>query len=436
MAKKTSSDLDLGELELAAGNGLVDRRGFLNRAGSAAGILGTGLASLAVSPAQADPLKVQDWTKTPGLGFTAYGQPSQYENGVGRGPIVEPNAMYKTGPGSIRSPLQFLDGMITPNGLHFERSHNGIPDIKPDEHRLLIHGLVKRPQVFTLEALSRYPMTSRISFVECAGNSGSLYGKTAADGTAQTLHGLLSCAEWTGVSLALLLDEAGVDPKAKWLLAEGADAASMTRSIPLAKALDDAMIPLYQNGERLRPSNGYPMRLLVPGYQGNMNVKWLHRLKLTEGPTMTRDETSRYSLLLKEGKVAQFKFPLDAKAVITKPSPGLTMKGAGLYEISGLAWSGNGKIVRVDVSADGGKSFAPAVLSEPVLSKALTRFRLPWKWDGGPAVLQARAVDDTGYVQPTRDALVAARGNSPAYHNNAITTWAVAVDGGLKHVYA
>ena len=431
MAKKTPP-----ELSLAAGNGLVDRRSFLSRAGGAASALGMGLTTLGISSAQAEQLKVQDWTKTPGLGFTPYGQPSKYENGVARGPIVEPNAMYKTGPGSIRSPLQFLEGMITPNGLHFERSHNGIPDINPDAHRLLIHGLVKRPQVFTLEALSRYPMTSRISFVECAGNSGALYGKTAAEGTAQTLHGLLSCAEWTGVSLALLLDEVGVDPKAKWLLAEGADPASMSRSVPLPKALDDVMIALYQNGERIRPSNGYPMRLLVPGFQGNMNVKWLHRIKLTEGPTMTKDETSRYSLLLKDGKVAQFKFPLDAKSVITRPSPGLMMKGPGLYEISGLAWSGNGTITRVDVSADGGKSFAPAVLSGPVLPKAATRFRIPWKWDGGPAVLQARAVDDTGYVQPTRDALVAERGLNSQYHNNAITNWSVAADGSLKHVYA
>ncbi len=429
MAKKPPQ-----ELTLAAGNGLVDRRSFLGRAGGVASALG--LATLGMSSAQAEQLKVQDWTKTPGLGFTPYGQPSKYENGVARGPIIEPNAMYKTGPGSIRSPLQFLEGMITPNGLHFERSHNGIPDINPDEHRLLIHGLVKRPQVFTLEALSRYPMTSRISFVECAGNSGALYAKTAAEGTAQTLHGLLSCAEWTGVSLALILDEAGIHPKAKWLLAEGADPASMSRSVPLAKALDDVMIALYQNGERIRPSNGYPMRLLVPGFQGNMNVKWLHRIKLTEGPTMTRDETSRYSLLLKDGKVAQFKFPLDAKSVITRPSPGLTMKAPGLYEISGLAWSGNGTITRVDVSADGGKTFAPAALSGPVLPKAVTRFRIPWKWDGGPAMLQARAVDDTGYVQPTRDALVAERGLNPAYHNNAITNWSIAADGVIKHAYA
>ena len=210
----------------------------------------------------------------------------------------------------------------------------------------------------------------------------------------------------------------------------------MSRSVPLAKAMDDAIIAIYQNGEHIRPSNGYPMRLLVPGYQGNMNVKWLRRIKLTEGPTMTRDETSRYSILLQDGRVAQFKFPLDAKSMITQPSPGLMMKGPGLYEISGLAWSGNGKIVKAEVSADGGKSWAEAALSEPVLSKALTRFRIPWKWDGGPVILQSRATDDTGYVQPTRDALIAARGAKGNFHCNCITSWAVAQNGEVKHVYA
>jgi sulfane dehydrogenase subunit SoxC len=206
--------------------------------------------------------------------------------------------------------------------------------------------------------------------------------------------------------------------------------------VPLAKARDDALVVLYQNGERIRPSNGYPVRLLLPGYQGNMNVKWLRRIKLTEGPTMTKDETSRYSLLLQDGRVAQFKFPMDAKSVITQPSPGLAMKGPGLYEISGLAWSGNGTVAKVEISADGGASWAPAALSAPVLAKALTRFRLPWRWTGGPAVLQSRATDDTGYVQPTRTALIAARGAKGIYHCNPITSWSVAATGEVKHVYA
>jgi sulfane dehydrogenase subunit SoxC len=414
-------------LEPVAGNGLLNRRFFL------AG--GAGLVAAASGEAKAAPLAVPEWTTHPGSYFTPYGQPSKFEAKVARGPIVEHNALYETGPGSIRSPLQFLEGMITPNGLHFERSHNGIPDIDPDQHRLVIHGLVKRPLVFTLDDLARYPMTSRIHFVESAGNSGALYAKTAAPGTAQQLHGLLSCAEWTGIPVAMLLDEAGVDPSAQWVLAEGADAAAMSRSIPLAKMRDDAVIALYQNGERIRPSNGYPMRLLVPGYQGNMNVKWLRRLKVSATPMMTKDETSKYSLLLKDGKVAQFKFPLDAKAVITKPSPGYQLKAQGFYEISGLAWSGNGKVTRVDVSADGGKTWAQAALSEPVLTKALTRFRIPWHWTGQEAVLQARCTDDTGYTQPTREALIGARGLKAAYHNNAITSWSIGANGEVKHVY-
>ena len=414
--------------EPVAANGLLHRRFFL------AGGAGVGLAALS-GGAKAEPLAVPEWTKKPGAWFTAYGQPSKFESKVGRGAIVEHNPLYESGPGSIRTPLQFLEGMITPNGLHFERSHNGIPDIDPEQHRLVIHGLVKRPLVFTMEDLARYPLTSRIAFVECAGNSGALYAKQPGTGTAQVLHGLLSCSEWTGVPLSLLLDEAGVDPKAQWLVAEGADAAAMTRSVPLAKAMDDALVCLYQNGERIRPSNGYPVRLLLPGYEGNMNVKWLRRIELTAGPAMSKDETSKYSMLLNGGKVAQLKFQMDAKAVITKPSPGFQLKQQGFYEISGLAWSGNGKVVKVDVSADGGKTWAQAALSEPVLSKALTRFRIPWRFTGQEAVLQARCTDDTGYTQPTRDVLVAARGNRPGYHNNAICSWGIAANGEVKHVY-
>ncbi len=433
MASKPTKHNGLSNIEATAGNGLLDRRYFLRNSVAVAGAAAAGLAALGASQeAQAEKLLVPDWMKTPGATFIGYGQPSGYEK-VARTWAAPASA---PGTGAARTPHQFLDGMITPAGLHYERSHNGIPNIDPDAHKLLIHGLVKRPLVFTLEALSRYPMTSRIAFVECAGNSGALYAREAAKGDVQSLHGLVSCSEWTGVPLSLLLDEAGVDAKAQWLLAEGTDAVGMSRSVPLAKARDDAMIALYQNGERVRPSNGYPMRLLLPGYQGNMNVKWLRRIKLTETPTMTRDETSRYSLLLKEGRVAQFKFPLDAKSMITRPSPGLTMREPGLYEISGLAWSGNGKVAKVEVSADGGHSWAEAALSDPVLSKALTRFRIPWHWNGGPAILQSRAIDDTGYVQPTRAELIGARGDKAQYHCNAITSWAVAQGGEVKHVYA
>src|SRR5437660_2388339 len=326
--------------------------------------------------------------------------------------------------------------MITPNGVHFERSHSGIPDINPDTHRLLIHGLVKRPLVFTLESLGRYPRESRVAFLECGGNGQLLYQKEPAPVGVQAIHGLVSCAEWTGVKLSVLLQEAGVDPKAKWILAEGADAAGMSRSIPLAKAMDDALIALYQNGERVRPSNGYPMRLLLPGYEGNMNVKWLRRIKVTEGPTMTKDETSKYTITLPDGKSLQFIFPMEAKSVITQPSPGLTLKESGLYDISGLAWSGYGKITKVEVSADGGKSWAKAALQQPVLPKALTRFRMAWPWNGGPAILQSRATDDTGDVQPRRVKLIEDRGAKTIYHFNGIASWGVSEAGEVKHVYA
>ena len=413
---------DIG-LAPAAGNGLLDRRIFL--AGGAALAAGTS--------AQAEPLATEPWSKVPGAGFTPYGQPSHFESKVGR---IFASAPGTAGTGAARTPLHLLDGMITPNGLHFERSHSGIPDIDPDAHRLLIHGMVRRPLIFTLEALARYPMESRITFLECAGNGQALNAKEPAQANVQALQGLLSCAEWTGVRLAVLLQEAGVDPRASWILAEGADAAGMSRSVPLAKAMDDALIALYQNGERVRPSNGFPMRLLLPGFEGNMNVKWLRRIKVTDAPTMTKDETSKYTILEPGGKALQFVFPMEAKSLITRPSPGLAMKGPGLYEISGLAWSGYGKIAKVEVSADGGKSWAETALSAPVMSRALTRFRLPWRWDGGGAVLQSRATDETGYVQPARSDLLARRGPNGLYHFNGIMSWSVAPGGELKHAYA
>jgi sulfane dehydrogenase subunit SoxC len=422
MTRKRQPPIDAEDR--AAAGGLLDRRIFLT----------TGLAAGALaSSAQAEPLTVAPWMSTPGSPFTPYGQPSRFEDKVVRVWANPPNA---PGTGAARTPLHRLNGMITPNGLHFERSHSGIPDIDPDAHRLLIHGLVKRPLVFTLAALARYPMESRIAFIECGGNGGSLYQKEPAQLNCQGLQGIVSCAEWTGVKLSTLLDEAGVDPAAKWILAEGADASGMSRSVPLAKAMDDALVALYQNGERVRPSNGYPLRLLLPGYEGNMQVKWLRRIKAIAEPMMTKDETSKYTMLLPHGKALQFVFPIEAKSVITQPSPGLTMQGPGFYEISGLAWSGCGKIADVEVSADGGKSWAPAALQQPVLSKALTRFRIPWQWNGGPAVLQSRARDESGCIQPTRAELIAKRGGKAFYHCNAITSWDVAASGEVKHVYA
>jgi sulfane dehydrogenase subunit SoxC len=415
--------------ERAAANGILNRRVFLEGAFVAVA------AGAGPTAAGAEPLPVQSWMKQPGAGFSAYGQPSRFESKVVR-TIAPPANPATQGIGTARTPLQLLTGMITPNGLHFDRSHSGTPDIDPDQHRLLIHGLVKRPLTFTLDALARYPMESRIAFIECAGNSGALNTAQAQPGNAQAIHGLLSCAEWTGVRLATLLDEAGVEPSAKWVVAEGADSAAMSRSVPLAKCMDDALVCLYQNGERVRPSNGYPIRLLLPGFEGNMNVKWLRRLKLTDAPVMTKDETSKYTVLLPDGKAWQFVFPMEVKSIITHPSPGLTLRGAGFYEIAGLAWSGQGRIRQVEVSADGGSSWAPAALQEPVLPKALTRFRAPWQWSGGPAILQSRATDDTGRVQPTRAQFVADRGLRGQYHYNAISTWRIDEKGEASNAYA
>jgi sulfane dehydrogenase subunit SoxC len=426
MSKKP---LATGPPDPPAGNGVLDRRLLL----AAAATGGVAASISRPAGAAAGELAVEPWMQEPGSPFVGYGQPSRFEAKVVRAFASAPGT---TGTGASRSPHHLLNGTITPNGLHFERHHSGIPDIDPDRHRLLIHGLVKRPLVFSLEALARYPMVSRIAFIECGGNSGALYQKDPVAGGVQSLHGLVSCAEWTGIRLADLLDEAGVDPKAQWILAEGADAAGMSRSVPMAKAMDDALLALYQNGERIRPSNGYPLRLLLPGYEGNMNVKWLRRIKLTEGPTMTKDETSKYTISLPDGKALQFVFPIEAKSVITHPSPGLTMKGPGFYEVSGLAWSGYGKIAKVEVSADGGKSWAAAALQDPVLAKALTRFRAPWRWDGGPAILQSRATDESGYVQPTRARLIAERGKKTIYHFNGIASWGVGENGELRHVYA
>jgi sulfane dehydrogenase subunit SoxC len=412
-------------LEQVAGNGLLHRRLFLQ--GGAAALAGATMLS-----ARAAPPDVPEWMKTPGAGMRVYGERSPHEAKVQRIVGSQPGT---TGSGASRTPLEALEGIITPNSLHFERHHSGVPEIDPAHHQLLIHGLVERPLIFSMEALARYPMVSRIQFLECSGNSGSNNNAEAPQQTAGGIHGLVSCSDWTGVPLAVLLEEAGVKPEGRWLLAEGADAAAMSRSVPMAKAMDDAVLALYQNGERLRPEQGYPVRLFLPGYEGNMNVKWLRRIKVTADPTMTKDETSKYSDLQPNGRSLLFTFPMEVKSVITSPSGMQQMQGRGLYQISGIAWSGFGRIRRVEVSADGGKSFAEAALDGPVLPQTLTRFRMPWRWDGSPSVLMSRAVDETGAVQPTRAALMAARGAAFRYHYNAIQSWSVAAAGAVGNVY-
>jgi sulfane dehydrogenase subunit SoxC len=409
------------------------RRGFLKR--SIAFLAAQGLISGRAKDADAaEPLEVPTWMKSPGAGFNDYGVPAKYESKVTR--TFGRSQPGTTGSGAIRTPLEALEGAITPSGLHFERSHSGVPDIDPSKHRLLIHGMVKRPLIFTVDALLRYPMVSRVHFIECAGNSQLLYQPAPPNLTVGQTHGLVSCSEWTGVPLRLLLGEAGVDPAAPWILAEGADAAAMSRSVPMAKAMDDAILALFQNGERLRPENGYPVRLFLPGWEGNMSVKWLRRIKVVSAPVMTKDETSRYTDLQGDGKSLMFTYPMEVKSLITRPSHGMTVPGPGVYQISGIAWSGEGAIRRVEVTTDGGQSWDKATLDAPVLPRALTRFRLPWRWDGGAVVLKSRAVDDAGNVQPERAKFIAEHGNNAIFHCNAIQAWSVAPSGEVKHVYA
>jgi sulfane dehydrogenase subunit SoxC len=298
---------------------------------------------------------------------------------------------------------------------------------------LLIHGLVDRPLILTMDDILRFPSVSRLHFLECSGNTPE-YHDARANWTPQDTHGLLSCCEWTGVPLATLLAEVGAQKAARWILAEGSDSAAMTRSIPIEKAWDDAIVAYAQNGERLRPEQGYPLRLFLPGFEGNMSVKWLRRLKLGDQPFETREETSKYTDLMPDGKARQFTFVMEAKSVITRPAGGQRLRSTGFYEITGLAWSGRGRIRRVDVSIDGGTSWQRAALQEPVLPKCLTRFRLPWTWDGEPALLQSRAIDETGYVQPPRTALTDVRGVNSVYHFNGIQTWQVAADGAISNV--
>jgi sulfane dehydrogenase subunit SoxC len=411
----------------------TSKRTFLKR--SIALLTASGLIARGAKDAlAAEPPDIPPWMKSPGAGFNEYGVPSKHESKVTRTLIrSQPGT---TGSGAARTPLEALDGTITPSGLHFERSHSGVPDIDPGRHRVLIHGMVQRPLTFTIDALMRYPMVSRVHFIECSGNSQFLYQPAPPNLTVGQTHGLVSCSEWTGVPLRLLLDEAGVDRSALWILAEGADAAAMSRSIPMAKAMDDAMLALFQNGERLRPENGYPVRLFLPGWEGNMSVKWLRRLKVVPAPIMTKDETSRYTDLQGDGKSLMFTYPMDVKSVITHPSHGMTLKGAGRYQLSGIAWSGSGTIKKVEITTDGGKTWIDAPLGAPVLPRALTRFRLPWRWDGSATVLKSRATDDTGATQPEREKFIAEHGNNPIFHYSAISAWSVATNGEVKHVYA
>ncbi len=416
-----------------AGGGLLSRRFFLRAALGGATL---GAAGSAAGGARAEALEVPEWSEVPGRSMSGYGQPSVHEAAVRRSVLDLFPEGYGDGSGVSFTPLEHLEGTITPNGLFFERHHSGIPEIDPMRHRLVIHGRVRQPMAFTVDDLLRMPLTRQVAFIECAGNS--LFNSLAEpqQRTAGEIHGLVSSAEWTGVRLEYLLELAGIDPDAAWLHAEGADAAKQSRSIPVAKAMGgDALLALYQNGERLRPEQGYPIRLVLPGWQGSMQTKWLRRIKVVDGPVHTKDETSQYTLLQKDGQARQFTYEMGVKSVITAPSPGVGPHGAGFTQITGLAWSGAGRITRVEISADGGWSWAEAHLDGAPARHALSRFRMAWDWDGGPAILMSRATDETGAVQPGREAWYAPYAPDQIFHNNAIQAWAIDPAGEVRNVY-
>lgn len=414
------------------------RRDWMRKAftAAAASVAGIGAVRAADPGFIGDPniLELPPWTTSLGLpvAHRGYGMPAKYEMNLMR---RESPGLASVAQASVAfTPLQGLFGIITPSGLHFERHHQGWVEIDPSKHRLMINGLVKTPKVYTMDDLMRLPQVSRIHFIECGANTAMEWGNVAVP-TVQYTHGMLSCSEYTGVLLSTLLEDCGIDLKrAKYLLAEGADGSSMTRTIGIERALDDAMVAFGSNGEMIRPENGYPLRLVVPGVQGVSWVKWLRRLEVGDQRYGAKDETSGYADLMPDGMLREYSSIQEAKSVITSPSGGQTLLDKGYYNVTGLAWSGRGKVKRVDVSFDGGNQWQTARLETPILSKALTRFNIGWVWNGEPAILQSRVVDETGFVQPTYGQLRAVRGTRSVYHNNAIQSWKVAASGEVSNV--
>ena len=410
------------------------RRAFLRDAFLAAG--GLAGAPLALAQPAGDPAILELPEHSRGLGqpvaARAYGGPSRYEKNLQR---RESPGLTRVGASSVSfAPLQGLFGIITPNGLHFERHHQGWWDIDPHKHRLMVMGLVKQPKVYTMDDLMRLPAVSRMHFIECGANTGMEWGNVAVP-TVQYTHGMLSCCEYTGVLLSTLLDDCGFDRKAgKFVLAEGADGSGLTRTIAIDRALDDVMVAWAMNGEMLRPENGYPLRLVAPGLQGVSWVKWLRRLEVGDQPWAAKDETLHYVDLMPDGRHRQYAALQECKSVITSPSGGQFLLDKGFYNVTGLAWSGRGRVKRVDVSFDGGRNWKTARLENPVLAKCLTRFNIDWVWEGGERILQSRAIDETGYVQPKINQLRAVRGTRSIYHNNAIQSWKVAESGEVGNV--
>jgi len=416
------------------------RREFLRGAFVAAAALGASRAAAEESPKGDETiLKPQPWATTLGQPVAAmpYGMPSKYERGLIR--RQSPGLTQVAAASVSFMPLQGMFGIITPSGLHFERHHQGWYDIDPSKHRFMINGaapeLLKKAKVYTLDDLMRFPSVSRMHFIECGANTGMEWGHVVVP-TVQYTHGMISCSEFTGVPLRTLLDDCGVDwSKAKFVLAEGGDGSAMSRTIPIELIESGEVFVAYgMNGEMLRPENGYPLRLVVPGVQGVSWVKWLRRIKVGDKPWAAKDEAVHYIDLMPDGQHRQYTSIHEAKSVITSPSGGQTLLGKGYLTITGLAWSGRGKIKHVDVSIDGGVNWFEATLQTPVLSKCLTRFNVAWNWDGKPAILQSRATDETGYVQPDYRMLREVRGVRSIYHNNAIQSWMVAESGDVSNV--
>lgn len=405
-----------------SGSDKVDlgRRGLIGAA--VAGVAGAVLTRGARAEGGAErPVAPDDPSRVLGAPGGATGERSVFET-----PAIAPTAP-QTGPGY--APIQAFYGNITPTDLQFQRHHGGVPTIDPLKWRLLVHGMVERPLMFTLDELRRFPAVTRVAFLECSGNGRKGFRDPVPELTPQAIDGLISNLEWTGVRLADVLREAGVSPKATWMLAEGGDASRLMRSIPIAKVMEDALLVYAANGEPLRAPNGYPVRLFLPGWEANMSIKWLRRLELVDQPAMAKDETAKYSDPIPGGKARQFSFELDVKSIITRPAYPEQLTGPGWWPVTGLAWSGRGKVARVEVSTDEGKTWTEAELDGQPLPMAAVRFRHMWQWDGKPAVLMSRAVDETGATQPTYAAFLAARGAGTDYHFNHVRAWRVDADG-------
>ncbi|MBW5437847.1 sulfite dehydrogenase [Bradyrhizobium canariense] len=408
----------------------VSRRGFVG--GLSAGVLGAVATEAAVAQTLAE---IPD--RGPGADLGAHSERSRFvkidripEAGPGKRNVDPSDAI------NSKTPHQKLVGNITPTDLHYERSHSGVPDIDPAQHRLLIHGLVRKPLVFSVDDLKRMPSVTRVVFIECTGNGWENWKKADPDLTVQNTHGLVSTNEWTGVPLKFLIGLSGKEKNSNWMLAEGGDGAGVDRSIPLTdEIVNEAFVAYGQNGEPLRPAHGFPMRLVMPGFEGNLNIKWLRRLKFGTEPWMTRWETARYTQLLANGTARQFQLRMETNSVITQPSGTMQIQ-PGYNIISGLAWSGHGKIAKVEISTDGAKIWKQAQLNQPVLSKAQIRFQMDWVWDGKPTRIVSRSTDEQGNVQPDRQSFIAATGSNALFHYNAQQTWSIDEAGRVRNVLA